>query len=153
MRFLEHRIPPPLVAVLFAALMWFIARMTPVLDIPDGWRWGLTGLFLLDGLVLCIAGVLSFHRAKTTVNPLKPETATALVRSGIYRVTRNPMYLGFVALLLAWNMSLAAPWALLGVVGFMGYLTRFQIVPEERALSALFGDAFRDYQTQVRRWL
>ena len=73
--------------------------------------------------------------------------------AGIYRVSRNPMYLGFAILLLAWAVFLASPWMLLGVPAFMMFISRFQIQPEERALESLFGEEFRDYKARVRRWL
>lgn len=97
--------------------------------------------------------MLSFRKARTTVNPLKPETASALVSSGVYRYTRNPMYLGFAIVLIAWSIFLAWPPALLGVLGFVMYMNIFQIGPEERALASLFGREFTQYCSQVRRWL
>ncbi|MBG6289848.1 isoprenylcysteine carboxylmethyltransferase family protein [Pseudomonas nitroreducens] len=105
------------------------------------------------GAAVCLAGVLSFRLARTAVNPLRPETASALVSSGIYGHTRNPMYLGFAIALVAWAFYLASPVALLGVVGFVLYMNRFQIGPEEQALASLFGEAFAAYRTRVRRWL
>ncbi|UVJ43632.1 isoprenylcysteine carboxylmethyltransferase family protein [Pseudomonas sp. LS1212] len=154
MRWLENRIPPPLVATLFGLLIWLAARQLPGgLELAIEWRLGAALAVLLAGAGVCLAGVLSFRRARTTVNPLKPETASALVSSGIYRYTRNPMYLGFAIALLAWSIFLAWPLALLGVLGFALYMNRFQIGPEERALSALFGADFHQYCGRVRRWL
>ncbi|WP_299803911.1 isoprenylcysteine carboxylmethyltransferase family protein [uncultured Shewanella sp.] len=111
------------------------------------------GLFLILGMLSAIAGVISFKRAKTTVNPLKPETASALVASGMYRLSRNPMYLGMTLALCAWACYLASLWSMLGIVGFMLYMQRFQIQPEERALEAIFGQAFIDYKKRVRPWI
>ncbi|AYC31569.1 isoprenylcysteine carboxylmethyltransferase family protein [Pseudomonas cavernae] len=154
MRWLENRIPPPLVATLFGLLMWLVAHLLPGrLELAIEWRLGTALAVLLVGVGVCLAGVLSFRRARTTVNPLKPETASALVSSGIYRYTRNPMYLGFATALLAWSVFLAWPPAVLGVLGFVLYMNRFQIAPEEWALSALFGADFYQYCGRVRRWL
>jgi protein-S-isoprenylcysteine O-methyltransferase Ste14 len=97
--------------------------------------------------------VLSFRRAKTTVNPLKPETSASLVSTGVYSFTRNPMYLGMALVLLAWAAYLASPWALAGPALFALYITRFQIIPEERVLARLFGTSFAEYRKRVRRWL
>ena len=105
------------------------------------------------GLFFCVAGAISFRRAKTTVNPLKPHTASALVDSGIYKISRNPMYVGFALMLVAWQIYLSAPLSLLGVLLFISYMTRFQIEPEEKALAKLFGSDFDLYKTRVRRWL
>lgn len=154
MNWLHNRIPPPLVAALCGLLMWLGAWQWPSgLQLPLAWRLALALPVLLLGLVVCLAGVLSFRRARTTVNPLKPESASALVNSGIYRYTRNPMYLGFAMMLLAWALFLAWPAAGLGVVAFVLYLNRFQIGPEERALDRLFGEDFARYCAQVRRWI
>ncbi|KWT65470.1 putative protein-S-isoprenylcysteine methyltransferase [Comamonas testosteroni] len=105
------------------------------------------------GAAFCIAGVWSFQRARTTVNPITPAASTTLVVSGIYRVTRNPMYLGFALLLLALAMYWGKLSGLLLVPLFMTYLQHFQIRPEERALQARFGALFAAYCRQVRRWL
>lgn len=151
---MDNRIPPPLVATLFGLLAWFAARHLPgTLEVTVEWRIGLALVVLLVGVAVCLAGVLSFRQARTTVNPLKPETASALVTGGIYTYTRNPMYLGFATALIAWSIFLAWPPALLSVLGFVIYMNLFQIGPEERALASRFGRAFRQYCKQVRRWL
>ena len=87
------------------------------------------------------------------MSPLKPDTASRLVTSGVYGFTRNPMYLGLCLVLAGWAFFLSSPLMLLGPLAFILYITRFQIVPEERSLSSLFGEAFADYQAKVRRWI
>lgn len=152
MRALEHRIPPPVVGLLVAAAMWGTARITTAtLAVPDPAF--AAAAIALAGLAFDVAGIVSFLRAKTTVNPLRPEKATVLVSSGVYRITRNPMYVGMLFLLIAWGVYLTSTWALLGPLAFVLYMNRFQIGPEERALEALFGDEFSDYRKKVRRWL
>jgi protein-S-isoprenylcysteine O-methyltransferase Ste14 len=153
MQVLENKIPPPIVAVIFVLLMWGIAQVVPGLEISFPIRITLTLLFLMLGLSIILAGVITFNRVKTTINPLKPETASSLVTTGIYHFSRNPMYLGMAILLVAWAAYLASPAALLGVVGFVLCINQFQIAPEERAIAALFGQEFVDHQSQVRRWL
>jgi protein-S-isoprenylcysteine O-methyltransferase Ste14 len=105
------------------------------------------------GVAVALSGVLAFRRAQTTVNPLKPETSAALVSTGVYSFTRNPMYLGMVLGLFAWAVYLSSVWSLLGPVVFALYITRFQIIPEERVLDRLFGASFAAYKRRVRRWL
>ncbi|WP_220771211.1 isoprenylcysteine carboxylmethyltransferase family protein [Shewanella sp. MBTL60-007] len=152
--------------VLFALLMWAIAQITdttgitsstaPTIATDSSLSWlQLMAIILLLALgVLCaIAGVISFNRAKTTVHPLKPETASALVTSGIYRFSRNPMYLGMALALCAWACYLASMWSVVGIVGFILYMQRFQIAPEERALEVIFGQTFIDYKKRVRPWI
>lgn len=104
------------------------------------------------GAAFDVAGLVAFRRASTTINPLHPERASALVTGGVYRITRNPMYVGLAFALLAWAAYLGSPWALLGPVAFVGYITHFQIVPEERILRARFAQ-FDAYAARVRRWL
>jgi len=105
------------------------------------------------GVAFSATGILSFRRVRTTVNPTRPDEASVLVSTGIYRVTRNPMYVGLLLVLVAWAVFLASAWALLGVAGFVLYMNRFQIAPEERALSRLFGSEYASYKARVRRWL
>jgi protein-S-isoprenylcysteine O-methyltransferase Ste14 len=153
MQSLELKIPPPLVAALIAVLMWGISTVTPPVDAPHAVRiFAATALALIGG-GFDVAGVVSFYLAKTTVNPLKPDRASLLVTTGVYRVTRNPMYLGLLLILAAWTIFLASAWACAGLPLFVLYLNRFQIEPEERILSAKFGAAFAAYQSRVRRWL
>lgn len=150
---LELKIPPVLLLILMAAAMWGMARVTVTVE-PAPWlRIGVALLLLGKGAWIALAGVFEFRRARTTVNPIAPEEASAVVDGGIYRHTRNPMYLGFVFVLLAWAVWLSAPWSLLGPVVFAAWMTRFQILPEERALAERFGEDYRVYCRQARRWI
>jgi len=154
MRFLELRIPPPLVGLIVAGGMWVIASsFPPLLPLPASLRLPAAVILALAGVAITLSGIISFRRAQTTVNPLKPDTSTSLVSTGIYRITRNPMYLGMLAVLLAWAAYLPSVLALLGPAAFSLYITYFQIIPEERALHSLFGAAFVEYTRKVRRWL
>ena len=151
MRWLECRIPPPLVglmcAALMAALTWWRAGWPP----PAASSWP---LWLLLALAVLLDGsaVLAFVRQHTTVNPLTPQNSSALVVSGFYRLSRNPMYLGMLCLLLAWAWWLQQWPALLGPLLFVLWLNRFQIAPEERALATRFGEDYAAYCRRVRRW-
>ena len=90
---------------------------------------------------------------ETPLDPVHIDRASTLVTSGVYRVTRNPMYLGLTVLLLAWAVFLAAPWTLLGPVVFALFISRFQIAPEEHAMREKFGVQYEAYAARVRRWL
>jgi protein-S-isoprenylcysteine O-methyltransferase Ste14 len=153
MSFLEHKVPPPIVGILSAGMMWVIAHYSFQLNFPPMLTNSIAGIFLVMGLLLDSGGLVAFIRQKTTINPLKIETASSLVTRGIYRITRNPMYLGMAFLLTGFGVWLSAPLAFIGVVLFVGYITRFQIIPEERALNGLFGEEYRQYCQRVRRWL
>jgi len=153
MRALELRIPPPAVAAIAAGLMWLLARALPEYRIAAPGAAEAALLLAFIGLGIELAGLLAFRRARTTINPLRPVKTTALVADGIYRRSRNPMYLGMLVLLLAWTAYLSHPAALLVLPGFVLYLNRFQIEPEERVLRAKFGADFERYCATVRRWI
>jgi protein-S-isoprenylcysteine O-methyltransferase Ste14 len=153
MQALELRIPPPIVALIVAAIMWGISVVTPSIEMPSLIRITTAIAIALTGVATAISGVIAFRHAKTTVNPLKPETTSAIVTSGVYRFTRNPMYVGLASVLLAWAVFVSSVWALLGPLVFVLYMNRFQIMPEERVLSRTFGNAYVAYQARVRRWL
>ena len=149
---LELKVPPLALVVLFGAVMWFASASSAfTLSLP--WRAAFALMLFTVGLAIVVAGGVAFRRAKTTVNPLTPEATTAMVTAGVYRFTRNPMYLGFLLVLAGWAMYLSNVLAFALLPLFVLYMNRFQIVPEERALSAKFPDAFTAYKCSVRRWL
>ena len=150
---LELKIPPPLVALCTAILMWLTPAPAGSLAVPFGLRLGIALALVCLGLGISVSGVVAFRRARTTLNPIKASSASALVSSGIYRYTRNPMYLGLLIALFAWAVYLSRPLALLFLPVYVLYITRFQIVTEERVLSSLFGTAYSAYRERVRRWL
>ena len=152
---LELKMPPPLVAAAVAGCMYAAAVLlpAPVLALPPGARLGMALALAAVGAGFDVAWLLAFRKARTTVNPLTPHRSVAVVSTGVYRLTRNPMYLGLALILLGLAVYLASPWALLGPLVFAAYITRFQIVPEERALQARFGAAYTAYRARVRRWL
>lgn len=149
---LDHKVPPPLLLLLTLAAMGIASRVLPPLPVPQEIR--LVAALTLGGMALAIAGagVRAFRAARTTIDPVHIHRASSLVESGIYRWTRNPMYLGMALLLLAWASWLASPWLLLAPLLFAGYLNRFQITPEERAMRARFPNDYPGYTQRVRRW-
>ncbi|MBX9925379.1 MAG: isoprenylcysteine carboxylmethyltransferase family protein [Hyphomicrobiaceae bacterium] len=153
MTWLEHKIPPPVVAAVTGAAMWLVAGVTPAASFDPTLRIVAAGALIAVGLALMVAAVAAFNRAQTTINPVEIARASSLVTGGVFKLTRNPMYLGVALVLLAWAVYLAAPAALIGPIAFATFITRFQIVPEERVLADKFGDAFKRYTDQTRRWL
>ncbi len=150
---LNHRIPPPIVGLVCAALAWGLGVWLPGGALAPPLRLALALPCALLGLLLDGWSLWNFRRQRTTVNPLAPGRASTVVLSGPYRFTRNPMYLGMAMLLLALCLWLGQPVALLALAVFVAYITRFQIQPEERALRAKFGAPYEDYLRRVRRWL
>jgi len=133
--------------------MWFSPSTVPAFDLPAPANSMFPVGLALAGALTCLAGVVSFRRAGTTVNPMKPDSASSLVVSGIYRFTRNPVYLGFLVMLLAWAAALSNVLALVWLPAFVLYVNRFQILPEERVLASRFAHDYAEYSSRVRRWL
>ncbi|MFT4650357.1 MAG: protein-S-isoprenylcysteine O-methyltransferase Ste14 [Flavobacteriales bacterium] len=150
---LDHKIPPPVVATLIAGAMWGMAALEPTLALSPQISQALVLLLILVGVSFDLSGLFAFRQSKTTVNPLKPDRASALVTGGIYRFSRNPMYVGFVLFLMAWAIQLSVLWPFIGPVLFIVYMNRFQIAPEERVMESKFGDEYLLYKNKVRRWL
>lgn len=150
---LENRIPPPAIGLLSAVLMWLSAPYVPAIAAGSPLWPAAASAVLIGGVAVALAGMLSFRSARTTINPHKPDRASSLVVRGIFRYSRNPMYLGIALVLLAWAVWLARPLLLFGVLAFTLYMNRFQIAPEERAMERIFGEDYREYRRRVRRWL
>lgn len=150
---LESKLPPPAVVVITGVLMWLVSRATPRLgfDLPEHeWLGAALGVV---GFVTGVTGVATFRKANTTVNPIKLHSSSLLVTWGVYRVSRNPMYLGGLIMLIGWALVLLNAPAFVLLAVYVVYINRFQIVPEERALTSLFGREYVAYQARVRRWL
>jgi protein-S-isoprenylcysteine O-methyltransferase Ste14 len=152
-RTLELRVPPLALVSLAVLSMWLIARAVPWLTFAIPWRVAAAIACAVVGTVIVVTAVAAFGKAHTTVNPLRPGAASAIVASGIYGWSRNPMYLGAVVVLAGWAMYLANAVSALVVPAFIAYVNRFQIAPEERALEARFGGSYIRYKARVRRWL
>ncbi|MDC0030056.1 isoprenylcysteine carboxylmethyltransferase family protein [Pseudomonadota bacterium] len=148
---METKIPPPIVTLVFGLSIYFSRGIFQVVEIKYSFYFGI--LLLVLGFVILISAVRLFKKDKTTVNPLSPEQATKLVTDGIFKYSRNPMYLG-MALVLG---SIAVFFNLIGgiilVALFCAYITKFQILPEERAMRDLFSDDFDKYTKVTRRWI
>ena len=153
MKKLENRIPPPFVTLLVAAAMSGVAAFSPTLEIHNSVRYSLVAVFFFLGALFGAPAIRAFVRAKTTIDPVHVDRASSVVTSGIYSYTRNPMYVAMTCLLLSWAAYLNASWSFLGPLLFIAFITRFQILPEERAMGAKFGGAYLDYKRRVRRWV
>jgi len=153
MQRLETLVPPPALAAAIGVLMWLAAPPLARQAESQSVRLGLAAAMAAAGAAIALAGIRAFRRARTTIDPHRPQRASTLVTGGIYRLTRNPMYVGVSLVLVGlcawlwWGPALAGP------LLFVAYITRFQIMPEERALHAAFGDRYDAYRRRVRRWL
>jgi len=153
MHCLDLKIPPAVTGAVTAIGMWLTSHALPQFTFTYApLRIVAVGMGIAGGVTTGLA-MVSFIRAHTTLNPMKPSSASSLVQSGIYRFTRNPMYLGLLFVLIGWALYLANVPALLFLPSFTFYMNRFQIEPEERALGEQFGQEYREYTSRVRRWL
>lgn len=153
MKSLELKIPPPVLAIVIAFLMWDVSSRAGTVEFHGIAHMLPVAVLAGVGLSLDLFALIGFLKAKTTINPMKPRVTSAVVTSGVYRISRNPMYLGLAFTLSAWAAYLWNLWAFLGPVVFIAYITRFQILPEERILSAAFGNEYEAFKQKVRRWL
>lgn len=153
MHALDHKVPPPVVGALVAAGMWGVAALGPQFSMPDAARVAAVAILAAAGIAFDLMGLVAFRASRTSINPLKPARASVLVTGGVYRITRNPMYVGMALLLLAWAVHLSSLLPFTGLVVYLVYIKRFQIQPEERVLAGLFGERYAAYAARVRRWL
>lgn len=153
MQVLELRVPPVAMFILAAAAMGGLAAFTSAARVTFPGQLLAASVLLLAAGLVGLASVRSFARHETTVNPLRPERASRLVAAGIYRYSRNPMYLSLLLALAAWATWLGSLAAAILLPAFVWAMNRWQIQPEERALTALFGAEYEAYRRDVRRWL
>jgi protein-S-isoprenylcysteine O-methyltransferase Ste14 len=146
-------VPPPIVGLAAAGAIWSAAAYLPALTIAFPGQIVLAAVFAGTGVLIEGIGVIAFLQKRTTINPLRPERAGSLVVSGLYRISRNPMYLGMAVLLTGWSLYLGTLSALMIVPAFVWLLTEIQIKPEEVALESVFGEDYQSYKTRVRRWI
>lgn len=153
LQILETKIPAPVLAAVLGVVMKAYVVSGGILVDPSLLRMQLgVGLAQVSGLlVLAALGCMAWSR--TTINPIVPERATCLVTGGVYRFSRNPMYLSLLMLLVAYAVRIESPAVWLAPVFFVAYVTRFQILPEERVLAQKFGGAYQDYRQRTRRWI
>lgn len=145
---LELRLPPPLLFLLCAGAMWLLREEGQ----PGTWGVALIVMLWVAGAIMGFAALSRFRHHQTTVSPTRPHESSHLVTGGVYRISRNPMYLGLLCWLAAWSCYLGGVWVWLGPGVLLCWLTRFQIMPEEQLLQARFGEEYARYCRRVRRW-
>lgn len=153
MQFLELKVPPLVLLLLAILLMWLTAALFPVAAIKVGYCYVLAGTFAAIGALIAVTGVIAFRRVHTTVDPTAPEKTSSLVVVGVYQVSRNPMYLGFLLVLVGAACFFENILSFFVVPLYFLYINRFQIQPEERAMVDMFGPEYEAYKASVRRWI
>ncbi|MEO0909232.1 MAG: isoprenylcysteine carboxylmethyltransferase family protein [Pseudomonadota bacterium] len=147
------KVPPPLQALICIGLIWLIARTLPEFSFSFPGQTIAAVFVAAIGVAIDVISLNFFMRAKTTVSPISPEKTTSLVTDGVYKYTRNPMYLGLTFILSGFAIWQGNLFGFVGVILFVGYVTRFQIIPEETILREKFGQEYEDYCSRTGRWL
>jgi protein-S-isoprenylcysteine O-methyltransferase Ste14 len=154
MNLLETKLPPVLVLSIGILLVWLLSLVMPEpLRNGSPFRLVLAVTLFVGGIVLVISAVFSFRKFQTSVDPINPDKANSIVTTGVYSISRNPMYLAMLLVLTAFAVFMWLASGILVLLAFIAYMTRFQIIPEERVLARKFGDEFRHYCERVRRWI
>lgn len=148
---MNNKIPPPIVTFICGLAIYF--SKTFFIQFFSYNNNTISLFLLILGLTVFILAIKAFNRQKTTVNPLEPRQASSLVSSGIFKYSRNPMYLGMLIILLAISFKFNLVGGIIISLFFYIFITKFQILPEEEAMNELFGDEFIEYSTRTRRWI
>ena len=148
---MNNKIPPPIVTLAFGLMIYFSRNIFP--DINNIIFYILSLFFIILGPFILISAVRSFKAEQTTINPININNASSLVISGVFKYSRNPMYLGMVFILLALSFWFNLVGGILFTSIFIMYITKFQIVPEEAAMKSIFGEDFNKYKNKTRRWI
>ena len=148
---METKIPPPIVTLIFGFATYLSRKIFPEIEIQYSSFFGI--FLLLLGFFILISAVKLFRNDKTTVNPLSPEQATKLVTNGIFKLSRNPMYLGMAVILASVAVFFNIIGGIISMALFCLYITKFQIIPEEKAMKELFSQDFEQYMQATRRWI
>ena len=148
---IKTKIPPPLVAVTFGFLINYTKDIFPKIEIRNEIIFG--SFMIIIGLIIILSAIILFKKYQTTITPLNPYKATKLITDGIYKFSRNPMYLGLLLMLVGISIILNLTGGFLFILLFIFYINLFQIIPEENAMVDLFKDEFTEYKKNVRRWI
>lgn len=147
------KVPPPVIGISCALLMWLLAATLPLAQFTLPAHSTLAIVVAMVAVAIDVSALWAFRRAQTTINPLAPQKSSTVVTNGVYRYSRNPMYLGMLLLLIAVGVYLGklSPWIVPPL--FVWLINQWQIIPEEKMLTELFGERYRNYKRAVRRWL
>ena len=148
---IKTKFPPPLVALAFGFLINYTKNIFPKIEIKNEIIFG--SFMIISGLIIILSAIILFKKYQTTITPLNPSKATKLITDGIYKFSRNPMYLGLLLVLLGISIILNLTGGFFLIPLFILYLNLFQIIPEENAMVDLFKDEFLEYKKKVRRWI
>jgi protein-S-isoprenylcysteine O-methyltransferase Ste14 len=145
------KFPPPLIALLSILLGTLFNWFWPAPIIPESLRWPLGALFILGGVGIAASCSHLFKKAQTNIRPSK--TTTHIITTGIYGLSRNPIYLSFVLAGVGIAFAVNSLWIVLMQIPVVLLIRKFVIAKEEHYLESKFGDEYRNYKLRVRRWI
>tara|TARA_B100000963_G_scaffold31614_1_gene23398 strand:+ start:296 stop:742 length:447 start_codon:yes stop_codon:yes gene_type:complete len=148
---MKTTIPPPLITLICALLIFLSKFLFP--ELTFNYSNKLCLFFLISGFSIILISCRTFKKQKTTINPIKIEKASSLVTCGIFKYSRNPMYLGMLLILISTAIKFSFYGGVIVIGFFVYFITIFQILPEEKAMQKLFGEDFIKYKNKTRRWL
>ncbi len=148
---MKTKIPPPILALVMIVLIYLSSFF--IESTAFNYQGSLSVLVLILGLAYALPSFKLFARYKTTISPLKPSDATALVTEGMYRYSRNPMYFGLLLLTIAATIWFGTWFGIIINILFIFLINFLQIIPEEEALLEIFGEEYEEYKKNVRRWI
>ena len=145
------RFPPPLIYVLGLLAGWLLERKHPLVPLPRNFAIAAGIVLLIAGLALARSGARAIWKANSSIIPMRP--TTAIVSDGVYRFTRNPMYVSMVVIYVGIALLIRAPWAIVLLPAVVIAVDRLVIAKEESYLRGKFGDYYMNYCSRVRRWI
>ena len=143
------KIPPPILVIILITSIYFSSDKLDLISIP--YRTLFSIVILSIGILIIINPVVKFIKSKTTVNPVEFKNVEKLVTSGIYKYSRNPMYLGMIMIIISTTVYYLNFYSLLTPFIFYFWINRFQIKREEVFLEEKFGQEYLSYNTKTRR--
>ena len=149
---LKLKIPPPVYVLLIGTIMWLLNRYAPITILFSPPWTQLAYLPIVLALLVDVSSLIQFFQARTTFNPMRPDKSESLVTTGMYRLSRNPMYVGLLCWLIGWGILLGSLSPFLMLPVFVWLITIQQIIPEEQILLTKFGDQYQDYMAAAKRW-
>lgn len=149
---LELKVIPPVQLIISASLMYSLATYFPQYDFVLQISLPIIIILIIAASLIGILALYDFHKHQTTFHPHTPEKTSKVVDTGVFSYSRNPMYISLVMLLLALGFYFQNYSSFCIVPLFIGYITRFQIIPEEKMLDKLFPNDYQTYCQKVNRW-
>ena len=145
------KIPPPVLVLILVSSNYFSSKKIDLIHLPN--QDLISIIILLIGILILINPIFKFIKSKTTIDPIKFKKVNKLIISGIYKYSRNPMYLGLLMIVISTSIFFLNIFSITTPLLFYCWINRFQIKREEIFLTEKFGEEYMSYKTKTRRWI